>query len=144
MSARHLLAALAVVAMSAAAQPDLAALERQVADTERAFARSMAELDQAAFTALLSESVRFFDGPRVLRGKAAVAAGWKPFFESPSAPFSWEPDLVEVLGDGTLALSSGPVRNPAGKAVARFNSIWRQEAPGVWRVVFDRGEPLRD
>ena len=39
MSARHLLAALAVVAMSAAAQPDLAALERQVADTERAFAR---------------------------------------------------------------------------------------------------------
>jgi hypothetical protein len=25
--------------------------------------------------------------------------------------------------------------------VGRFNSIWRREAPGVWRVVFDKGSP---
>ena len=43
--------------------------------------------------------------------------------------------------DGTLALSTGPVRNPAGQPIARFNSIWRQEAPGVWRIVFDKGQP---
>ena len=55
--------------------------------------------------------------------------------------FSWAPDSVEVLADGTLALSTGPVRDPAGKATARFNSIWRQEEPGVWRVVFDKGQP---
>jgi hypothetical protein len=44
-----------------------------------------------------------------------------------------------VLDSGTLALSSGPVRSPDGKVFARFNSIWRLEAPGVWRVVFDKG-----
>jgi ketosteroid isomerase-like protein len=123
------------------AQPDTQLLARQVADTERAFARSMAERNHAAFTALLSDQAVFFNGAEVLRGKAAVAAGWKPLFDKPAAPFSWEPDLVEVLADGSLAHSTGPVRDPAGKAIARFNSIWRQEAPGVWRIVFDKGQP---
>lgn len=101
----------------------------------------MAERDPAAFAALLSEQAVFFAGNQVLRGKAAVVAGWKPFFDGAAAPFSWAPDRVEVLADGTLALSTGPVRDPAGQVVARFNSIWRQEAPGVWRVVFDKGQP---
>jgi len=120
---------------------DLPALAAQVRTAERAFARSMAERDHAAFTALLSEQAVFFGGPEVLRGKAAVAAGWQRFFDTPAAPFSWEPDQVQVLDDGTLALSTGPVRNAAGQVVARFNSVWRQEAPGVWRVVFDKGQP---
>lgn len=129
-------------AMHAAAQaPDLDALRRQVADTERAFARSMAERNHAAFTALLSEQAIFWSHG-VLQGKAAVAAAWKPFFEGPKAPFSWEPDDVQVLADGTLAHSTGPVRNPEGQVVSRFASVWRQEAPGVWRIVFDRGQPL--
>ncbi len=46
-----------------------------------------------------------------------------------------------MLGDGTLALSTGPVRDAAGRTIARFNSIWRLEAPGVWRIVFDKGQP---
>lgn len=123
------------------AEPDTDALARQVADAERAFARSMAQRDHAAFMALLSDHAVFFGGQQLLRGKAAVAAGWKPFFDAPQAPFSWEPDQVQVLDDGTLALSTGPVRDAAGKTIARFNSIWRQEAPGVWRVVFDKGQP---
>lgn len=126
--------------LPALAQPELAALRRQVEDTERAFARSMAERDHAAFARHLSEQAVFYAPNRVLRGKAEVAAAWKPFFDGPQAPFSWEPDQVEVLGDGTLAHSSGPVHDPSGKLVGRFNSVWRQEAPGVWRIVFDKGE----
>lgn len=141
-----LAAALAACAVTAAAQPatgvaELEALKRQVADTERAFARSMAERNHAAFTALLSEQAIFWSHG-VLQGKAAVAAAWKPFFDGPKAPFSWEPDDVQVLADGTLAHSTGPVRNPEGQVVSRFASVWRLEAPGVWRIVFDRGQPL--
>ena len=132
--------ALALVSAVSAAS-DTAALAREVEAAERAFARSMAERDHTAFTALLSEQAVFYGGGKVLRGKAAVAAGWKAFFDGAAAPFSWAPDSVEVLADGTLALSTGPVRDPAGKPVARFNSIWRLEAPGVWRVVFDKGQP---
>jgi ketosteroid isomerase-like protein len=142
MAWRHGLVCLGLAAGTAMAQvSDLEVLRQQVSAAERAFARSMAERNHAAFTALLSEQAHFYGGGQVLRGKAAVAVGWKAFFDGPQAPFSWEPDSVEVLPDGTLALSTGPVRDPQGKAVARFNSVWRQEAPGVWRVVFDKGQP---
>lgn len=140
---RTFAALLATMALNAAAQPDLAALQRQVEATERAFARSMADRDHAAFVRHLSEQAVFI-GPEVLRGKAAVAAGWKGFFEGPKAPFSWEPDRVEVLADGTLAHSSGPVRDGNGQLILRFNSVWRQEAPGVWHIVFDKGQPLTE
>jgi len=119
---------------------ELDRLRARVTHHEQAFAASMAARDHAAFTALLSEQAVFF-GATVLQGRAAVAAGWKAFFDGPAAPFSWQPDQVHVLGDGTLALSTGPVFNPAGEPIARFNSVWRHEAPGVWRVVFDKGQP---
>jgi len=130
---------------AAGAQADTTVWQTQVMATERAFARSMAERDHAAFVSHLSEHAVFFTGRgEPLRGKAAVAAGWKAYFDGAQPPFSWEPDRVEVLADGQLAHSSGPVRNPAGEPIARFNSIWRQEAPGVWRIVFDKGEAWRE
>lgn len=119
-----------------------ATLEQQVAAAERAFARTMADRDHEAFARMLSDEAVFFSGPTPQRGRAAVAAYWKRYYEGANAPFSWEPDTVQVLESGTLALSTGPVRDPAGRIVGRFNSIWRQESPGVWRVVFDRGEPF--
>lgn len=123
---------------------DRAAIERQVADTERAFAKTMADRDLAGFSSFLSEETVFFSGPEPLRGKAAVTAFWKRFYEKPAAPFSWQPDRVEALDSGTLALSTGPVLDPAGKCVGRFTSIWRLEAPGVWRIVFDKGGPCSE
>jgi ketosteroid isomerase-like protein len=138
------LAAGLALAASALAQSVPEALRQQVGDAERAFARSMAERDHAAFTRLLSEQAVFFSSPAPLHGKAAVAAAWKAYFDGPKAPFSWEPDQVEVLADGTLAHSSGPVRDENGRLVSRFNSVWRQEAPGVWRIVFDKGSPLSE
>jgi ketosteroid isomerase-like protein len=114
-------------------------LQRQVAATERAFAKTMADRDHAAFARFLSAETVFFSATPALRGSAAVAAWWKRFFESPQAPFSWEPETVEVLDSGTLALSSGPVRDPSGKIVNTFTSIWRLEAPGTWRIIFDKG-----
>ena len=53
-----------------------------------------------------------------------------------------EPDIVEVLDSGTMALTSGPVHDPKGELIGRFNSIWRLEPDGRWRVVFDRGAPV--
>ena len=133
-----------LVAAAAYAQPEVDAWTRQVADTERAFARSMAERDHAAFTKHLSEQAVFFSGSAPLQGRGAVAAGWKRFFEPKEAPFSWEPDLVVVTADGTLAHSTGPVRDSAGRPIGRFNSVWRLEAPGVWRIVFDKGQPWEE
>ncbi|HZV90436.1 MAG TPA: hypothetical protein VFF34_00365, partial [Candidatus Nitrosocosmicus sp.] len=54
-------------------------------------------------------------------------------------PFSWEPETVEVLPSGTLALTSGPVHDPKGTLIGTFSTIWRLEPDGRWRVVFDKG-----
>jgi len=116
-----------------------AQLRQQVQDTERAFAATMASRDHAAFISFLSDETVFISGETVLRGKQQVADAWKPYYADLTAPFSWEPQQVEVLDSGTLALSSGPVRDPDGNVVATFNSIWRLEAPGEWRIIFDKG-----
>jgi ketosteroid isomerase-like protein len=117
-------------------------LRAQVMAAERGFAATMAKRDHAAFAAFLADEAVFFADATPLRGKAAVTAAWRPLFESADAPFSWEPDSVEVLESGTLALSSGPVRDPAGNIVARFNTVWRRDATGRWQVVFDKGTPV--
>lgn len=114
-------------------------LARQVREAERAFARSMADRNFTAFGALVADDAVFFGGKGPQRGKGAVLAGWKAFFDQPQAPFSWEPDTVEVLASGTLGLSSGPVKDPAGKQIGEFNSIWRRGSDGGWKVVFDKG-----
>jgi len=114
-------------------------LRQQVEDTERAFARTMADRDHAAFVSFLSDETIFFAGDTPLRGKQTVADSWEPYYRGPDAPFSWEPEMVVVLDSGALALSSGPVRNPAGERVATFQSVWRLEADGQWRIVFDKG-----
>ena len=111
---------------------------------ERAFARSMADRDLQAFARHVSQEAVFFTTPEPLRGREAVVQHWSRWYTGPQAPFSWEPEQVEVLDSGTLAISSGPVRDPQGKLVARFTSVWRLEPDGQWRVVFDKGNPVCD
>jgi len=50
-------------------------------------------------------------------------------------------EFVEVLESGTLAMSSGPVRDPSGKRTGTFNSVWRRESDGKWKIVLDNGCP---
>ena len=135
-------AALLAGLVHAGGPDDVSSLQQQVMATERAFARTMADRDHAAFTSFLSEEAIFFSGETPVRGKEAVASEWEPFFKDATPPFSWEPDGVEVLESGSLALSTGPVYDPAGTVIGRFNSIWRREARGQWRVVFDKGSPV--
>ena len=138
----HFLLAVAMLQAGAAA-PDRAALTEQVLRAEGAFAKTMADRDHAAFASFLATDTVFF-GRGVLRGKAAVADAWKSSYQGQAAPFSWAPEHVEVLDSGELGFSSGPVFDPAGKRVGTFNSVWRKETDGKWRIVFDNGCPRCD
>jgi ketosteroid isomerase-like protein len=135
-----LVAALGVL-LSTSASAATGSAKEQVWAAELAFARTMQERDLKAFGEFVSEEAIFFNGTTALHGKSKVVEAWTKFFAAPEAPFSWEPDQVEVLESGTLALSTGPVRDRTGKITGRFNSIWRLEAPNRWRVVFDKGSP---
>ncbi len=118
-------------------QGDTAASE--VRAREIAFAKTMADRDFNAFLGFISPEAVFFSGNKPRRGHDAIAKAWAPYFEGETAPFSWHPDVVEVLESGRLALTSGPVRAASGEDAGRFNSIWRKEEDGQWRVVFDKG-----
>jgi ketosteroid isomerase-like protein len=112
---------------------------QQVTETELAFARTMANRDLAAFGRFIAEDAVFYSGKEPLRGREAVLKAWTPFFTSPEAPFSWQPDRVEVSANGTLGSSSGPVYSSSGALTGRFNSIWQRQPGGEWRIVFDSG-----
>src|SRR5262249_53308587 len=132
----------AVVRMFARAQPAGRAARDAVMDADRAFADAMARPDLAAFSShVAAEAVLFSspDGLRVLRGHSAIVDGWRPLFEGAKAPFSWAPDTAEVVDSGSLAMTTGPVRDENGRVTGRFSSVWRLESDGRWRVVFDRG-----
>jgi ketosteroid isomerase-like protein len=132
---------LAAMATPALAQTNLAARAAEVRQTELGFAKTMADRDHAAFASFLADETVFLGETRTLRGKAEVADAWKRYYEGTKAPFSWEPDRVEVLDSGTLALTSGPVFDPDGRRVGTFTSVWRREPSGQWRIVFDKGCP---
>lgn len=129
-----------LIAGPATAQTN-ADLARQVVVAESSFAHTMAARDHEAFASFIAPDAIFFSRQGPLRGRAAVLEAWAPFFAGPDAPFSWRPELVEVLDSGTLALTSGPVRDPTGRQTGTFNSIWRREPNDQWRVVFDKGCP---
>jgi len=135
-----LVVSLPILSMHAAGGPDL---KEHVRATERAFARTMADRDPVAFATFLSRDTVFMSGGTALRGPAAVTKAWQKYFSGP-VPFSWEPENVEVVGSGNLAMSSGPVRDPSGKRTGTFNSVWRLEGGGKWKIVLDNGCPACD
>lgn len=115
-------------------------LTQQVRDAENGFAATMAKRDHRAFATFIAEDAVFFGGEnRAYRGKTAVVDSWKGLYEKPDAPFSWRSESVEVIESGKLAHSSGPVFNPKGERMGTFNSVWRRESDGSWKVVFDKG-----
>lgn len=111
---------------------------------ETAFAQTMADRDQEAFERFVSAEAVFLNGGRPLVGRAAIAQHWQRFYEGEQAPFSWKPDTVVVLESGRLAQTAGPVADAQGHVGSRFQSVWRLEDDGQWRVVFDSGYRLCD
>jgi len=139
---KQLLLALMLCAAPAFAE-DLAPLAQQVRATEIAFAKTLADRDVQAFRAMIAPDVIWLaDQP--LRGPDQVLTRWQKFFDAQQPPFSWAPEVVEVQQGGKLALSTGPVLDPAGKRVGTYTSIWRREPGGEWKIIFDRGCPACD
>jgi ketosteroid isomerase-like protein len=114
-------------------------LEADVRAAETAFAKTMADRDHTAFARFVADDAVFFGRASVNRGKQAVVESWRGLFDGPKAPFSWSSESAVVLDSGALAHSSGPVYGEDGKRFGTFNSIWRRERDGTWKVVFDKG-----
>ena len=125
--------------------PALADVEDDVRCREIAFSQSVEIKDVTAFSSFIDADARFVGGS-VQRGVADVTTAWSVFFSDDAPQMKWRPQIVEVLNDGTLALSRGPYRmivtGEDGALTERwgtFNSVWRKQDDGAWKVVFDAG-----
>lgn len=125
----------------------IAELSDEVRCREIGFSQSTENRDMQAFRSFIDADTRFVSNS-ILRGVDSVADAWSVFFEEEGPTIKWRPEVVEVLENGTLALSRGPFRvvsqDADGNVVeswGTFNSVWRVNDDGQWRVVFDAGSP---
>ncbi len=130
---------LASAASSGKAPTSLDEARNQVRQAEQGFAAAMAARDLPAFASFIAEDAVFIGGGRPLRGKAAILATWQEFFKASVAPFSWQPEIVEVAASGSLGYSEGPVTSRDGSSALRYFSTWQLQPTGRWLVVFDNG-----
>lgn len=122
---------------SPAASSDREASTEAVRSAETAFARSFALRDRQGFASFLASDATFLGPNRSLHGTAEIMEVWGGMLEAPKAPFSWAPERVEANGDGSLVLSTGPVRDPEGKQIGAYASVWQRQSDGSWKVLFD-------
>ncbi len=127
------------------AAPAFADIADEVRCREVGFSQSVELQDIAAFKSFIDADARFV-GASVQRGVEDVAKAWGVFFADDAPKMKWRPQFIEVLNDGTLALSRGPFRmiveGPDGTTTEQwgtFNSVWRKQDDGSWKVVFDAG-----
>jgi ketosteroid isomerase-like protein len=132
---------------SAAALADLA---DDVRCREIGFSKSIEARDMDLFRSFLDNDARFVGGD-VRRGPDEITEGWSVYGADEGPTLKWRPQIVEVLKDGKLALSRGPYKytqkNEDGEDVdywGTFNSIWRLQDDGSWKVVFDAGSPAAE
>lgn len=140
----RLLFALFIIALSACApvRPIVTASVADLAQTETAFAQSMAKRDFAAFASFIDEDAVFINGGKPLRGRAEIMAHWKKHFVDAAAPFSWRPVITEISDRNGLGYTEGPVQLLSGEQIATFYSTWRLQPDGQWKIIFDNGYEL--
>mgnify|MGYP001812666606 FL=1 len=114
---------------------------------EIGFSQSVENRDMQAFRSFIDADARFVAND-IRRGVDAVAEAWAIFFTDSGPTIKWRPEVIEVLENNTLALSRGPYRVVSHDADGimveswgTFNSVWRVNDDGQWRVVFDAGSP---
>lgn len=123
----------------------LADAAQEVRCREIGFSHSAEEGDTERFASFIDPDARFVGGT-VRRGVAEITEGWGVFFTEGGPHIKWRPQIVEVLESGDLALSRGPFRMTSIDAAGyenevwgTFNSVWRRQLDGEWKVVFDAG-----
>jgi ketosteroid isomerase-like protein len=119
-------------ASTAQAEPKSAA--DQVEAAERAFAADGLALGvkRSFLKHMADDAIIFTPGPtnaRAFYEGRATEAGPK---------LEWWPAWIVVAKSGDLALSTGPSFFD-GKPGGWFSSIWRKDADGVWRWIYDGG-----
>ncbi len=118
----------------------------EIVKTETDFAQMAREEGiEPAFMAFAAEDAVMMRNNQVVRGREEIRQ-W--FAKRPSDPskikLDWKPDFVEVSASGDLGYTYGPYTltmiDSTGTAQTQtgiFHTVWKRQADGSWRFVWD-------
>jgi hypothetical protein len=111
-----------------------AAAPTHAAEAERAFAAMAQRAGQWTAFRAFADSRAIMMAPERVDAQAFLA----PLKDPPRAVMWWPAKAIPSC-DGTLAVSTGPWIRDGGKATGTFTTIWRRQADGGWKWLFDHG-----
>jgi len=121
-----------IALLLAAAEPPMTAI-----DAERAFVADAQKLGQwTAFRKYAADDAVMFVPQQV-----NVQAFLKDKADPPVSVYWW-PGRSYVSCDGSYAVNTGPWVRQWGKSVGYFTTVWRRQADGGWKWIYDSGDSL--
>ena len=147
-SRRAALSFLLVVA-SCRPQPNLEAARQSLMEADREFARSVAERRLEAWVeAFDTAGIQMRPNLPFTPGHTEIRRLMTPAFADTSWHLSWEPHLAFVSASADLGYTLGTYRSVRHDSIGqersgtgKYVTIWRKQADGGWKVVFDGGNP---
>ncbi len=120
--------------------------QQAVACADVALSRAVEQRREDEFLSYLDEDARFFSDGTMKYGTDDVRRAWSNYFEENGPLLRWRPQFVEVVANGSLAITRGPYRylgrNDDGEPVeawGTYNSFWRKLPNGEWKILYDSG-----
>jgi len=118
--------------------------KKEIFEAEKAFAKLAKEKGlKVAFTTFASGEAVLHRENKIIKGKKAI----EEYFEKQTlkkVQLEWTPDFIDVAASGDLAYTYGPYKfegtDEAGekiKSTGIFHTVWKKEANGEWRYVWD-------
>ena len=149
---RYSLAALALAACSPAEPPpppDPEAVRASLMAADQAFAAATAEKGLEGWLAAYDSSgIQMEPDVPFTPGIPAIRAARAPAFADSSFRLTWQPTMAFASAAGDLGYTLGTWQsthyNAEGKGqvtTGKYVTIWRKQADGSWKVVFDGGNP---
>ncbi len=127
-----------ITALLIAAVTPPAAPAPNAVDAERAFAADAQKLGQwTAFRKYAAPDAVMFT-PQPVNAHVFL----DPLKDPPVAVFWW-PGRSFVSCDGRVAVNTGPWVREWGRSVGYFTTVWKRQADGSWKWIYDAGDSLK-
>ena len=117
---------------------------QEIYDMEQAFNDMLASEGQGkAFAHFVAPNGGINRGDKMIIGKDSILAYYSKSTLT-DVKLTWKPDFVDVSDDFTMAYTWGPYQfsglRPNGEAIestGMFHTVWKKQADGSWRYVYD-------
>ena len=141
--------AIAACAPGAPERPDPDAVRASLIAADEAFAAATAEQGLEGWLAAFDSTAIQMEPDHPFRpGIEHIRAAMAPAFADTTFRLTWQPTMAFASAAGDLGYTLGSWQsrhyNPAGDAAiatGKYVTIWRRQADGGWKVVFDGGNP---